>query len=63
MLGVGVLYATTDAKVVRNYLLACAIADVGHLYATYAVMYVFPASISPWIQSPALGDVWEVSTF
>ena len=47
MIGVGVLYTTTEAKVVRNYLLACAIADVGHLYATYAVMYVLPASISP----------------
>ena len=23
---------------VRNYLLACAIADVGHMWATYAVM-------------------------
>ncbi|CAF9909159.1 hypothetical protein IMSHALPRED_007634 [Imshaugia aleurites] len=31
MIGVGVLYATTEAKVVRNFLLACAIADVGHL--------------------------------
>lgn len=39
MIGVGVLYATTEAKVVRNFLLACAIADVGHLYVTYAVMY------------------------
>lgn len=39
MTGVGVLYATTEAKVVRNFLLACAIADVGHLYVTYAVMY------------------------
>lgn len=38
MVGVGVLYATTEAKVVHNYLLACAIADVGHLYVTYAIM-------------------------
>ena len=41
MVGVGVLYATTEIKVVRNFLLACAIADVGHLYVTYVVMYVF----------------------
>ena len=40
MVGVGVLYATSEIKVVRNFLLACAIADVGHLYVTYAVMYV-----------------------
>ncbi len=38
MVGVGVLYATSEPKVVRNFLLACAIADVGHLWATYAVM-------------------------
>lgn len=47
MVGIGVLYTTTEVRVVRNYLLACAIADVGHLYATYAVMYVLLASISP----------------
>ena len=39
MIGVGLLYATSEAKVVRNFLLACAIADVGHLYVTYLVMY------------------------
>ena len=43
MVGVSILYTTTEAKVVRNFLLACAIADVGHLYVTYAVMYVFLA--------------------
>ena len=56
MIGVGVLYTTREAKVVRNYLLACAIADVGHLYATYAVMYVLPASVSP---VSSLGRCWE----
>ena len=38
LLGVGVLYQTTEPKVVRNFLLACAIGDVGHLYVTYMVM-------------------------
>lgn len=38
MIGIGVLYSTTELKVVRNFLLACAIADIGHLYVTYAVM-------------------------
>ena len=38
MIGIGVLYFTSDVRVVRNYILACAIADVGHLWATYAVM-------------------------
>ena len=38
MIGVGVLYATTEPKVVRNYLVACAVADVGHLWVTGTVM-------------------------
>lgn len=38
MLGVAVLYTTTEPKVVRNFLIACAVADVGHVYVTYAVM-------------------------
>ena len=38
MIGVGVLYATHEAKVVHNYMVACAIADVGHLWVTCAVM-------------------------
>lgn len=38
MVGVGILYTTTEAKVVRNFMLACASADIGHLYVTYAVM-------------------------
>ena len=35
MVGVSVLYTTTEANVVRNFLLACAVADIGHLYVTY----------------------------
>ena len=38
MIGCGILYTTTEPKVVRNFLFACAVADVGHLLATYAVM-------------------------
>lgn len=38
LIGVGVLHATNEPKVVRNYIIACAIADVGHLWATYAVI-------------------------
>lgn len=36
--GVGVLHATNEPKVARNYLIACAIADAGHIYATYLGM-------------------------
>ncbi|PGH28852.1 hypothetical protein GX50_08400 [[Emmonsia] crescens] len=35
MAGVAVLYSTSEPKVVRNYMIALAIADLGHLYATY----------------------------
>ena len=38
LIGVGVLYATSEPKVARNYLIACAVADLGHLWATYAVI-------------------------
>ena len=38
MIGIGVLYSTTEPKVVCNYLIACAIADLGHLWFTYVVM-------------------------
>lgn len=36
--GVGVLYSTSEPRVLRNYLIALAIADIGHIYATYVVM-------------------------
>ena len=32
------LYYTNEATVVRNYLVACAIGDVGHLASTYWVI-------------------------
>ncbi|KAI9863062.1 MAG: hypothetical protein M1824_000750 [Vezdaea acicularis] len=38
MCAVGVLWQTTDVKVLRNYVVALAIADIGHLYITYVVM-------------------------
>lgn len=38
MLGAVVLYSTNDPKLVRNYLVALAIADVGHIYATGLVL-------------------------
>lgn len=38
LVGVGVCHATTEPKVLRNYLIGLAIADVGHVYATYLAM-------------------------
>lgn len=37
-IGLGVLYYTNEAIVVRNYLIACLIGDVGHLASTYWVI-------------------------
>ena len=34
MVSIAVLYTTTEAKVVRNYLIALWIADIGHVAAT-----------------------------
>ncbi|KAL2808391.1 hypothetical protein BJX63DRAFT_424620 [Aspergillus granulosus] len=38
ILGAGVVHATSEPKVLRNYLVALAIADVGHIYVTYLAM-------------------------
>ncbi|KAL4924875.1 uncharacterized protein BDV17DRAFT_294968 [Aspergillus undulatus] len=38
VLGAGVLHATSEPKVLRNYLVALAIADIGHVYVTYLAM-------------------------
>ncbi|KAJ5233976.1 uncharacterized protein N7469_005742 [Penicillium citrinum] len=38
LVGVGVLHTTTEPKVIRNYMIGLAIADVGHVYATYLGM-------------------------
>lgn len=33
-----ICYSTSEPKVLRNYLICLAIADVGHIYATYLAM-------------------------
>ena len=38
IIGVGVLYSTSESRVVRNYLIACALGDLGHIWFTYTVM-------------------------
>ncbi|EED13812.1 hypothetical protein TSTA_100560 [Talaromyces stipitatus ATCC 10500] len=38
MLGVGLIYGTSEIHVLRNAVVALSIADLGHLYATYAAM-------------------------
>ncbi|KAL2831175.1 hypothetical protein BDW59DRAFT_158121 [Aspergillus cavernicola] len=38
ILGAGVVYTTSESKVLRNYLVALAIADAGHVYVTYLAM-------------------------
>lgn len=38
LVGIGVCWSTTEPKVLRNYLFALAVADVGHVYCTYLAM-------------------------
>ena len=61
MVGIGVLYQTTEAKVVRNFILACAIADLGHLFVTYTVMERHFWDVSHW-NDVAWGNI-GVTTF
>lgn len=49
LVGVAVLYTTTEAKVVRSYLTALAIADVGHVGITcYVMEYERAVDIAHW---------------
>lgn len=49
MVGIGVLYSTTEAKVVRNYVIALWIADIGHVAITcYGMEYAKLADIANW---------------
>ncbi|KAL8817203.1 MAG: hypothetical protein Q9223_003920 [Gallowayella weberi] len=57
LIAIGVLYSTNEAKVVRNFLIACAIADVGHLWATYIVLgYANFVDVKGW-NSLAWGNI------
>ncbi|KAI4237228.1 MAG: hypothetical protein LQ349_002024 [Xanthoria aureola] len=57
LIAIGVLYSTNEAKVVRNYLVACAIADIGHLWVTYEVLgYANFVDVKGW-NSLAWGNV------
>lgn len=38
LVGVGVLHATTESKVVRNYIIALWLGDIGHILLTYIVL-------------------------
>ena len=38
LVGVAVLHTSKEPRVLRNYLIGLAIADVGHVYATYLAM-------------------------
>lgn len=57
MVGVGVLYATTEPQVVRNYVIALAVADIGHLVATASVVgYSHLFDVGSW-NAMAWGNV------
>ncbi|KAL8929708.1 MAG: hypothetical protein Q9172_000265 [Xanthocarpia lactea] len=57
LIAIGVLYSTNEPKVVRNYLIACAIADIGHLWVTYIVLgYANFVDVRGW-NSLAWGNI------
>ncbi|KAL8939328.1 MAG: hypothetical protein Q9216_003421 [Gyalolechia sp. 2 TL-2023] len=57
LIAIGILYSTSEPKVVRNYLVACAIADVGHLWVTYHVLgYANYVNVKGW-NSLAWGNI------
>ncbi|KAL8835140.1 MAG: hypothetical protein Q9170_003445 [Blastenia crenularia] len=57
LIAIGVLYSTNEPKVVRNYLVACAIADLGHLWVTYLVLgYANFLDVQGW-NSLAWGNI------
>jgi hypothetical protein len=57
MVGIAVLYTTTEHKVVRNYLIALAIADVGHVGITaYVMEYGRAIDFANW-NSMAWGNI------
>jgi len=57
LVGIAVLYTTTEARVVRNYIIALWIADVGHVGATYHVIgYERFVNVSQW-NSMAWGNI------
>lgn len=49
MVGIAVLYTTTEPKVVRNYVIALWIADIGHIAVTCWVMdYEKLVNVAGW---------------
>ncbi|KAG4035190.1 hypothetical protein MFRU_002g05310 [Monilinia fructicola] len=57
MVGVAVLYSTQEAKVVRNYVIALWVADIGHLAVTYHVLgWEKVADIALW-NSMTFGNI------
>ncbi|KAI9875934.1 MAG: hypothetical protein M1830_007723 [Pleopsidium flavum] len=57
LLGIAVLYTTSEPKVVRNYIIALWIADIGHLAATYYVVgYKHFIDVGHW-NSMAWGNI------
>ncbi|MCJ1366090.1 hypothetical protein MMC16_005215 [Acarospora aff. strigata] len=57
LLGIAVLYTTTEPKVVRNYIIALWIADIGHVVATaYVVGFTHLVDVGSW-NSLAWGNI------
>jgi len=57
MIGIAVLYTTTESKVVRNYVVALWLADIGHVLITlHGMGFERAANLSNW-NAMAWGNV------
>lgn len=49
MVGIAVLYTTTETKVIKNYVIALWLADIGHVAVTcYGLEYERTVDIGNW---------------
>ncbi|ORY60537.1 uncharacterized protein BCR38DRAFT_349729 [Pseudomassariella vexata] len=63
MIGVAVLYTTSEIKVVRNYLWACWVADLSHIGLTlYLLGYDRSMAVSQW-NAMAWGNIGATAFF
>lgn len=61
MVGVAVLSTTSEPKVIRNYFIALAIGDLGHLYVTYlGTGWAYFVDITQW-NAMAWGNIGVTS--
>jgi hypothetical protein len=63
MVGISIMYTSTEPRVVQNYIWALLIADIGHLYVTYYILeYERFVDIANW-NAMAYGNILTTVRF